>query len=371
MRPFVLLSVAASIDGYIDDASHRRLVLSSRADLDRVDQVRAESDAILVGAETLRRDDPRLLVRASSRRAARIAAGMPEHPLRVVVTESGTLDFGLRFWNPEGEKIIYTTDAGAAKLGEAPPATVVAMGPRVDFPAVLEDLTGRGVERLMVEGGGKIHTAFLAQGLVDEIHLAIAPLLVGQADAPRFLYPAAFPGAPDRRLRLLEARTVDDVVLIRYAVTTRPDPAADRRWLGLAVSLAQLCPPSPTAFSVGAVIVDANGREISRGYSRENDLHGHAEEVALAKLPPRDPRLAGATLYSSLEPCCRRRSRPRSCTQLILDAGIRRVVIAWREPDTFVSDCQGVEQLTAAGVEVTEIPSLADAARRPNAHLEL
>ncbi|PLW71553.1 hypothetical protein GQS52_14435 [Streptomyces sp. SCUT-3] len=144
---------------------------------------------------------------------------------------------------------------------------------------------------------------------------------------------------------------------------------ADRHWLRLAVDLARLCPPSDTAFSVGAVIVAADGTELARGHSREGDPHFHAEEAALAKLPPGDPRLAGATLYSSLEPCAERRSRPRTCTRLVLDAGIPRVVIAWREPDLFVTGCQGTRLLTGAGVEVIEIPELADGAREPNAHL--
>ena len=79
----------------------------------------------------------------------------------------------------------------------------------------------------------------------------------------------------------------------------------------LAVSLARQCPPSDTAFSVGAVIVDAEGAELSRGFSREGgDPVVHAEEAALGKLSPGEPRLAGATIYSTLEPCSQRKSRP-------------------------------------------------------------
>jgi len=143
---------------------------------------------------------------------------------------------------------------------------------------------------------------------------------------------------------------------------------SDREWLELACDLARSCPPSKTAFSVGAVVVSADGEEISRGYSRENDPQVHAEESALAKISPGDPRLAGATVYSSLEPCSARASRPRTCTRLILDSGVRRVVMAWREPLVFV-DCHGAEELAAAGVTVLEIPELADRAREPNAHL--
>lgn len=149
---------------------------------------------------------------------------------------------------------------------------------------------------------------------------------------------------------------------------TQPTPE-DYEWMRLAIELAHQCPPSPGAFSVGAIIVDQNGNEISRGYSRETDSHVHAEESALAKLSTRDPRLKASTIYSTLEPCSQRKSRPRACTQLILDAKIPRVAIAWREPSLFVADCQGYELLADAGVEVVEIPDLADAAQAPNTHL--
>ena len=139
--------------------------------------------------------------------------------------------------------------------------------------------------------------------------------------------------------------------------------------MSLAIELARLCPPSERAYSVGAVIVDRDGKELSRGYSREGDAQVHAEESALAKLAADDPRLRGATIYSTLEPCSERRSRPLSCTRLILAAGIGRVVIAWREPDLFVSDCRGVEILEAAGVAVVEMTEFAEAAREVNRHL--
>jgi diaminohydroxyphosphoribosylaminopyrimidine deaminase/5-amino-6-(5-phosphoribosylamino)uracil reductase len=138
-----------------------------------------------------------------------------------------------------------------------------------------------------------------------------------------------------------------------------------------AIELAHLCPPAARAYSVGAVVVDEDGKEIAWGYSRESDPHVHAEESALAKLPADDPRLASATLYSTLEPCSHRASRPTPCAQLILDAGIHRVVIAWREPSLFVSDVVGVRMLTDHGAEVTELTELAEAAMEPNRHLDL
>lgn len=143
----------------------------------------------------------------------------------------------------------------------------------------------------------------------------------------------------------------------------------DHAWMRLAIDLSHHCPPSTTAFSVGAIVVDENGTEIARGYSREADPHDHAEEAALAKVDPLEPRLATATIYSTLEPCSQRQSRPTTCTEHILNTGIHRVVIAWTEPSLFVADCQGREQLGAAGVEVVELPDLAGPARAVNAHL--
>lgn len=217
-RPHVLLSVAVSVDGYIDDLSEDRFPLSNAADFDRVDQLRAESDAIMVGAGTARRDDPRLLVASAERRAGRVAAGLPENPLRVTVSATGDLDPALRIWHGGGRALLYTTEAtregAAARLGDL--AEVVSLGRDVDFGALLDDLGGRGVRRLMVEGGGSLHTAFLAAGLADEVRVAVAPMLIGQASAPRFLHPAEFPGGPARRFHLEEVSALGDVAVLRY-----------------------------------------------------------------------------------------------------------------------------------------------------------
>ena len=142
---------------------------------------------------------------------------------------------------------------------------------------------------------------------------------------------------------------------------------ADLRWLREAIELSRRCPPSETAFSVGAVLVGDAGQVIATGYSRELDPNDHAEEVALARAAD-DPRLARSTLYSSLEPCLSRASRPRSCAELIVAAGIPRVVVAWLEPPLFTSGGGGA-RLRSAGVTVDEIPWLAELARSTNAHL--
>lgn len=132
---------------------------------------------------------------------------------------------------------------------------------------------------------------------------------------------------------------------------------ADRHWLRRAVELAGLCPPSGDAFCVGAVIVAADGTEIARGHSRDTDGAVHAEESALARAGD-DPRLQGATIYSSLEPCGERRSRPTPCANLIIDAGIGRVVYAWSEPPDFVDRPVGAVVLAEAGVETVQVPDI-------------
>jgi pyrimidine deaminase RibD-like protein len=144
-------------------------------------------------------------------------------------------------------------------------------------------------------------------------------------------------------------------------------PDADLRWLREAIELSRRCPPSASAFSVGAVLVSDAGQVIATGHSRERDPKDHAEEVALARAAG-GPLLTGATLYSSLEPCLARASRPRSCVELIIDAAIGRVVIAWLEPPLFVAGGGG-GALREAGVTVIEIPWLAELARSVNAHL--
>jgi 5-amino-6-(5-phosphoribosylamino)uracil reductase len=206
-RPYVLVSAAISLDGYLDDAGPQRLLLSNDEDFDRVDEVRAGCDAILVGAGTVRNDNPRLRVRSAARQAARQARGLAPTPLRIVLSTSGRLDPGAAVFG-QGT-IVYVPRPG---LGESLSEVVVADG----LPAVLEDLAARGVERLMVEGGAQVQTEFLTAGLVDELHVAVAPFFVGDPAAPRFAGPGSYPHGPGRRMRLVETRPIGDVVLLRY-----------------------------------------------------------------------------------------------------------------------------------------------------------
>lgn len=213
-RPYVLLSCAMSVDGYIDDASDDLLVLSNDEDWDRVDEVRASCDAILVGANTIRKDNPRLLVRSAQRRATRSAEGRSENPIKVTITTSGHLAGDRNFFTMgDTTKLVYAPTSVAMGLAETlgPCATVLGAD---DLPAVLADLAARGVRRLMVEGGTSMHTQFLTRGLADELQLVVAPLFIGDERAPRFVA-----GLPATRMRLAEVRRLGEVVLLRYLLT--------------------------------------------------------------------------------------------------------------------------------------------------------
>ena len=212
-RPYVLLSVATSLDGHIDDANPSRLILSGAEDLDRVDAERAAADAILVGAATIAADDPRLLVRSADRRAERLARGRPASPIKVAITRSGRgLDPSAQFFTMgDGEKLVYTLAAAPAvpdlQRRLAGLATVVDAP---DLPSVLADLAARGVARLMVEGGTRTTTAFLTSGLVDELQVVVAPLVVGDPAAPRLAAAAV------DRMELVDLRRVGDCALLVY-----------------------------------------------------------------------------------------------------------------------------------------------------------
>jgi 5-amino-6-(5-phosphoribosylamino)uracil reductase len=237
----VLLSVATSLDGHVDDASPERLILSGAEDLDRVDAERGAADAILVGAATIAADDPRLLVRSAARSAERVARGRPPSPIKVAITRSGRgLDPSAKFFTTgDGEKLVYALVAAPVAAPAAAPvvpaATVVAPAAPVapaaapavpdlqrrlaglatvviapDLPAVLADLAARGVARLMVEGGTRTTTAFLTAGLVDELQVVVAPLVVGDPAAPRLAAAAV------DRMELVDLRRVGDCALLVY-----------------------------------------------------------------------------------------------------------------------------------------------------------
>ena len=223
-RPYTLLSCGMSLDGYLDSPGTIRLRFSNEADLDRVDAVRAGSDAILVGAATVRNDNPRLLVRSPARRRERVARGLAPSPAKVTVTASGRLDAGGEFFTAgETDKIVYCpsgiADTVRGRLDGR--ATVIELDTPLLMRELSENLCARGVNRLMVEGGGTLHTQFLTADLADELQLVIAPLFVGDSRARRFALDGCYPWSSGRRAELADVQRIGDVALLRYALSSR------------------------------------------------------------------------------------------------------------------------------------------------------
>ena len=223
-RPYTLLSCGVSLDGYLDSPTRRRLALSNAADFERVDAVRAASDAILIGAATVRNDNPRLLVRSRASQRDRVARGLAPSPAKVTVTASGRLDPCTQFFTAgQAAKFVYCPSGVAAELHSrlGPCATVIDLGPTLTMRALGEDLNARGINRLMVEGGGTLHTQFLTTELADELQLVIAPVFIGDSRAHRFALDGRYPWNPTRRAELTDVQRIDDVVLLRYALSPR------------------------------------------------------------------------------------------------------------------------------------------------------
>jgi 5-amino-6-(5-phosphoribosylamino)uracil reductase len=220
----VLLSAAMSADGYIDDASSDGLELSDAADWDRVDELRAASDAIMVGASTIRSDNPRLLVKSAARRDRRAAVGLPADPQKVTITGTGDLDpRSLFFAAAPVPPLVYVSEGAVVRASErlAGAATVIP-APRsaspsrpVDLAWLLADLAGRGIGRLMVEGGATVLSQFLVAGLADEFQLAVAPVFVADPRAPRLLA-GGQRGSATGRMRLDGVSQAGDMAVLRY-----------------------------------------------------------------------------------------------------------------------------------------------------------
>jgi 5-amino-6-(5-phosphoribosylamino)uracil reductase len=220
-RPRTIVSCAVSVDGYLDDASPGRLILSGPEDLDEVDELRAAADAILVGAGTIRADNPRLLIREPRRQEARVAAGRQPHPLRVTVTATGRLDPAGRFFTGPGQPLVFVparaAAAARAHLGDR--AVVIDAGRELSLAAVLENLhEQRSVRTVLAEGGARLLRDLFAADLVDELRLAVAPFFVADERAPRFGLPAAYPHTSANPMTLRAARRLGDIVVLHYDV---------------------------------------------------------------------------------------------------------------------------------------------------------
>jgi 2,5-diamino-6-(ribosylamino)-4(3H)-pyrimidinone 5'-phosphate reductase len=225
-RPYVTLNVAITVDGKTDTIARQGAAISSAYDRERVDRLRAESDAVMVGGHTLLGDDPRLTVKSETLRADRLSRGLEENPIKVGVVTNAAIPMDSRFMTTGlARKIIFTTTQTEtdqiSRLRQHGAQVFITQGHRVDLEAALQELKQIGVERLLVEGGGTLNEALLKRNLVDDIIVYIAPLIFGGASAPTFVS-----GAGLERLNaiLLQLTTVDTHkdggILLRYIVGT-------------------------------------------------------------------------------------------------------------------------------------------------------
>jgi len=187
VRPYVILNVAASVDGKIDTVERRGAAISSVRDRARVDALRASVDAVMVGGHTVVDEDPRLTVKSAELRAARVARGVPENPAKVAVISSpGLVKPNGRFvTDGPARVIIFTPEVVPGNLPTLPGVEIFTFGDeRVDLSAAMATLYEEGIRRLLVEGGGTLNFELLRLGLVDEVHVFIAPMIFGGSTAP-------------------------------------------------------------------------------------------------------------------------------------------------------------------------------------------
>lgn len=215
--------MAMTADGKITSAAREYPTFTSALDRKTMDRLRAESDAVLVGAGTLRADDPPLHVRDPEMAAHRRSLGKPDGLLNVVVTASAGLDPMSRFFRDRhaaGRIVATVEEAPADRVAVlAERAEVWSLGRgRVDLVELLRRLTRRGVGRLLVEGGGELNWGFVAADLVDELYVTVAPSLLGGSLAPTLLEGEGFGMDARRRLRLVSLERHGDEVYLRWAV---------------------------------------------------------------------------------------------------------------------------------------------------------
>ncbi len=224
-RPFVYVNMATTVDGKITSARREHPRFASPRDRGQMDRLRADADAVMVGAGTVRADNPALHIRTKSIREQREADGRPHAPHRVLVSASADIPENSRFFDTTygGDSILVTTEtvaAGKLRSFEGR-AEVWRLGRRrVDLRATLAALHKRGINRLLVEGGGELNWTLLELDLVDELYVTIAPALLGGRDAPTLLGGAGWPMDERRRLRLLELDREGDELFCRYSIET-------------------------------------------------------------------------------------------------------------------------------------------------------
>lgn len=222
-RPLICMNMAMTADGKITSAGREYPRFTSDADRKTMDRLRAEADAILVGAGTVRADDPHLHVRDEEMKEYRRSLGKPDGLTAVLVTGEGSVDPGWRFFRDEGlsARIVATVeeadDESLSRLAGMAEVWRVGRG-SLDLRELVRRLGSRGVGRLLVEGGGETNWGFVRDDLLDELYVTVAPCLLGGREAPTLLEGEGLTMEHRRRLRLVDHARVGDELFCRYAV---------------------------------------------------------------------------------------------------------------------------------------------------------
>ncbi|MHC1631238.1 MAG: 2,5-diamino-6-(ribosylamino)-4(3H)-pyrimidinone 5'-phosphate reductase [Methanotrichaceae archaeon] len=217
-RPFVYINSAMSADGKISSIERRQVRISCQKDIERVKQLRAESDAIMVGIGTVLADDPSLRIKSRSLRRTRTDQGLTENPLRIVVDSHARTPPQAQIIGTDC-LIVVSKAAPQKRLDQISEKCeiVVAGQNRVNLPELLQILYRKGVKKLMVEGGATLNYSLIEAGLVDEISVYIGPMIIGGEYAPTLVDGAGFRDNYPR-LELLSIERLDKGVLLKWRV---------------------------------------------------------------------------------------------------------------------------------------------------------
>lgn len=218
----MFINVAASLDGKISDESRKQIKISCEEDFKRVDRLRAESDAVMVGIGTVLADDPRLTVKGEELRRWRIKQGKPENPIRVVVDSGCRIPLNAKVLNDEAKTIVAVSKlADRSKVEKLrQKAEVVTFGEnKVNLTALMKYLYEIGVRKVMVEGGATLNYGLLKEGLVDEIYVYYGSMIIGGAKAPTIVDGSSF--NPPIELELISVEKLGRGVLTKWKVRSR------------------------------------------------------------------------------------------------------------------------------------------------------
>ena len=223
-RPWIILNAAMTADGKIDTTARQGAKISSDSDWERVDRLRAEVDAVMVGGRTLLNEDPRLTVKSPELRLKRTQSDCPENPIKVGIISNASIPPEGKFMQSGSDRVIvFTTRQTSSdqieKLQQAGAQVVLSESQRVNLPEAMRTLKANGAEKVLLEGGGTLNAAMFAEGLIDEVRLYIAPLIFGGANAPTLADGIGLSSDQAVRLDLKNAEALSDGgILLTYLV---------------------------------------------------------------------------------------------------------------------------------------------------------